>query len=139
MKLMKLACMLTVVSSVASAQELKEDKVCPHKSAVKCGHCSGHAATWRDRDNPEDDYQFYLYNNQGGFVEVPGHLGSAIGVIPGVAVGAVIGVPMLPFNDYHNTVTSTTLIFGKGGSMILGLPFYGVKKIFWDFPKSMFD
>lgn len=138
MKCIKLFSVLAFAVTL-SANAHNDKKECKNCGVAKPSAMHQHAATWKEEEPVQSDYQFYLYRNQGGFVEAPGYLGSAIGVVPGVVVGAVVGVPLLPFNDYENTVTSTTLMFGKGGSMILGLPFYGLKKIFWDFPKSAFD
>lgn len=136
MKIFSFIALFAVFCFSSFAAEVKSEG----KGAAWRGDSETHAAHWRPKEKAQDDYQFHLYRNEGMFVEGPGYAGAGIGMIPGVVVGTVVGIPMIPFeNGFTDTVTSSTLFFGKAGSMILGFPFYGLKKIFWDAPKAMVE
>lgn len=95
-------------------------------------------ATWNTKTEPVF-YLFAPYHGQGPWVETPGRVFGAVGVIPGTVVGAVVAVPLLPFVDFEKTVLTSNTFFGQGFSMILASPFYATKLIFWDVPKSWFE
>lgn len=95
-------------------------------------------ATWDETNGPVY-YLYPSYNNKGEFVRTPAKVFGAIGIIPGSIVGAVVGLPLLPWQTYPTTIHGCNTFFGQGFSMIFGAPFYVVKIIFWDIPASWFN
>jgi len=95
-------------------------------------------ATWDESPGPVY-YLYPPYNNKGEFVRTPAKIFGAIGIIPGSVVGAVAGLPLLPWQTYPTTILACNTFFGQGFSMIFGTPFYVLKIIFWDVPSSWFE
>ena len=97
-----------------------------------------------------DDTSGYTdYDRAGPFVSGPANVGMIIFLIPGVIIGGVVGLVVSPFEGGGATPKKFSpidsimdwgmvlgLCAGKVGYYIFGTPFYAVKKVFYDGPKS---
>jgi hypothetical protein len=123
-----------------SAKETKKvEAVSPQGGATwdESG-ASNQGATW-DESNGPVYYLYPPYNNKGEFVRTPAKIFGAIGIVPGSVIGAIVALPLLPWQSFPTTIHSSNTFFGQGFSMIFGTPFYVLKIIFWDVPSSWGD
>ncbi|MCK5834232.1 MAG: hypothetical protein KAG98_00690 [Lentisphaeria bacterium] len=117
---------------VAKTETTKSGATWDETGAAKKG------ATWDESSGPVY-YLYPPYNNKGEFVRTPAKIFGAIGIIPGSIVGAVVGLPLLPWQTYPTTIRACNTFFGQGFSMIFGVPFYVLKVVFWDVPSGWFE
>lgn len=83
----------------------------------------------------------FPYQEQGLFVQVPAVIGGIVFAVPGAVVGSVVCL-FYPDNLAPGLLKTLGecgavggLLSSMAGSAMLGLPFYVVKKFFWDFPR----
>ena len=87
------------------------------------------------------------YQDEGYFVSWPAVVAGAAVALPVAAGGALLCAPIdliQSIGDPSHEYTLTTLcagvpalVVGIPVALVVGAPFYGIKKVFWDFPRYL--
>lgn len=90
--------------------------------------------TWREI------FYFDSYKNEGPFVELPATFGNTCGFVSGLLPAVVIGTPLSFIGaEKVSNITLSGLLFitTKSVGAVIGVPFYAVKKLLWDWPHAI--
>ena len=82
----------------------------------------------------------YDFDQDGPLVTTPAIVGGVLFALPGALLGPVICLPVLgkePLDKIKACAVAGAMATGVVGSTLVGAPFYFVKKILWDIPKSL--